>query len=322
MTKLDLKDRKLLYEIDFDARKTYAELTKAISMSKRGIGYKLESLEKQGIILGYIPIIDMTSFGYDYFRVFIDLQNLDKKLKQQVEEYIKRDPNIGWAIWTYGPYRIGFTIWAKSVTDFKKTINNFYSKFGKHIHERTESIATEVHFFKNRYLLDTGDNEKIVIKEKEVVKKYDALDLKILRELIKNPRTKIVDLAQKVKETVKKVNYRLKQLQERKILLAIRPIINHQKLGKTYYKLFIDLNRADDEQIKKLEKYLTENKKTTYIVRAMGTCDIDIELMVNSAEELFQFISNLQEKFPGTIKNYKTLILTETMKAHFLPPKL
>lgn len=316
------KDRQLLYEIDFDARKTYAELAKVLTMSKRGVEYKLSNLEKKGIILGYSPVIDMNAFGYNYYRVLVDIDNLDKQLEKGIETYILNDINIGWAIWTYGKYRIGFTIWAKTVSEFKDIINKFYFHFGKHIKERSESIATEVHFFKNKYLVNSYTDESLLIKEGRGIKKYDELDIRLLRELIKEPRAKIVTLAQNLNEPLKKTTYRLRQLYEKGILLGIRPTVNHQLLGKTYYKLFIDINNGDKEQIKKLETYLAQDKKVLYIVKALGACDIDVELIVDDAEELFKFMNTIQEKFPGVIKHYNSIIMKQTIKAQFLPGNL
>ena len=168
MVNLDLKDKKLLYEIDFDCRKTYSELAKRLLMSKRGVQYKIQNLEKNKIILGYYPVINLSKLGYYYFRVFVKFNNISKEFKESVGKFILSDKNIGWAIWYHGVYDIGFTIWAKTVTEFKNFVGRFYSSFNEHIKYRTESIGTEIIFYKNRYLLQCKDNSKLIIKEKSL----------------------------------------------------------------------------------------------------------------------------------------------------------
>lgn len=318
--KLDLKDKKLLFEIDFDARKTYAELGRKLRMSKGGVEYKLENLEKKKVILGYLPIINIGKFGYYYFRVFVKFQNLTKELKKKVEDYVLSKKEIGWFIWYYGIYDTGFTIWAKTVTEFKEIINEFYFKFHQNIKSRTESIGSEIIFYKNRYLLNRNDTEKILLKEKEVKEfKLDKLDLELLKSLIKNPRSQIIDLSEKLKESPKRVAYRLKRLHKENVLLAIRPNLSHQLFGKTYYKVFIYLNNIGEKAISEFEKYIEKSSKVIYIVKALGTADLDIELMVDSNEDFFNFMEELQSKFPNTIKEYQTMILANTVKAQFLP---
>jgi len=237
--KLDLRDKKLLLEIDFNARKSYAELAKKLRMSKRGVEYKLRNLEKKKIILGYSPIINAPKLGYYYCRVFVKFQNLTKEVKEKIEEYMKNHDEVGWAIWFYGINGIGFVSWAKTLSDFREKINNFYSEFHKNIQSRFESIGIEINFYKNRYLLNSQDVEKITLKERTNKFKLDKIDKELLRILIEDPRLKIVEIASKLKESARTTAYRLKRLYKNEILLGIRPILNHSLLGKTYYKVYI-----------------------------------------------------------------------------------
>ncbi len=317
--KLDVKDRKLLFEIDFNARLSYSSLSGVLNMSKRGVEYKLKNLESKGVILGFYPVIDITSFGFNYFRVFIDLINLTHSLEKSIENYILSDDNIGWAIWTYGEFRIGFTIWARSVTDFKIIVDKFYNKFRKNINKRIESVVVELFFLKNKFLIGKTNFEKLSLKENSELVKYDNLDLLLLKELSINPRRKLVELASSLNEPVKKISYRLKSLFERKILLAIRPSINYSLLNKTYYKILMEINEFDSKRLGLLESFLVSDVRTIYLVKAMGDSDIEIELIVSSNEELFSFINKIQEQFPNLIKSFRTVILTKTIKVKFLP---
>jgi DNA-binding Lrp family transcriptional regulator len=317
--KMDLKDKKLLYEIDFNARKTYSDIAKKILMSKRGVEYKIKNLEKNKIITGYYPIINLSKIGYLYFRIFIKFQNLTKKLREDIKKYIVNNPHIGWAIWYYGQYDIGFTIWAKSVTEFKKIANEIYGRFDQYIKTRTESVTSELSIYKNRFLINTKDSEKITLKEKIEEIQLDNIDKKILHILIKNPRISLVDAASILKESTKLLSYRIKRLTKNNILLGIRPILNYEQLRKTYYKVFITLNNFEEKKVKQVEESIQRNPKIIYIVKALGTCDLDIEIILDNAKELFDFIEELQTQFPNMIKEYQTMTLTETIKVKFLP---
>lgn len=319
MIKLDVKDKKLLYEIDFDARKTYAELAKKLQMSKRGVEYKLKNLEQKKIILGYVPVIDLTKFGYYYFRLFIKFQSLTKELKKEIEKYVQSDEDIGWVLWGYDAYDVGIAIWAKNVFEFKRIVNRFYHKFDSHIKERSESVATEVAFYKNRFLTENHETNNLIIGEKKEAISLDDLDKMLLTLLVKNPRQSIVDIAGSLEESPQKTSYRFKRLKQEGILLGIRPILNYSELGKFYYKLYIDLNNTHELKINELEEFVVRNPKIVYIVKALGTCDFDVELIADSPHDLFKFIEETQEKFPNIIKNYRILMFGETVKAKFLP---
>src|SRR3989344_8589252 len=192
MLKLDLKDKKLLYEIDFDARKSYAELAKTLRMSKRGVEYNLDNLEKKKVILGYAPVINISKLGYLYCRVFVKFQNLTKEIEKEIEEHINKEKNIGWSIRYYGLFDNGFTIWAKNITEFKEIANRFYLKFDRYIKKRIESVGTEIIFCKNRYLLKNKNFEIMTLKEMEEPAELDELDRDILIKISENTRINFV----------------------------------------------------------------------------------------------------------------------------------
>ena len=147
----------------------------------------------------------------------------------------------------------------------------------------------------------------------------DELDKKLLKLLVNDPRSSLVNLSEKLKEQPKKISYRIKRLHTDKILLAIRPIVNHELLGKTHYKVFIYLTNVSKEETRNLEEYLEKDFRVIYNVKALGTGDLDIELMVDSNEEFFDLMEKLEDKFPGAIKDYQSMILSKTIKSDFLP---
>ena len=70
---------------------------------------------------------------------------------------------------------------------------------------------------------------------------------------------------------------------------------------------------------KKLREYFRVNPALMYIVDEIGVCDIDIELMLKSSQDFFEFLRQLKYTFPGLIREYETLILAETPKLVYLP---
>ncbi len=81
----------------------------------------------------------------------------------------------------------------------------------------------------------------------------------------------------------------------------------------------MDLNKISESDIKKLEEYIAKNERVTYLVSALGICDFDIELLADSPNDLFKFVEDIQDKFPGIIRSYRTLIFDKTIKSKFLP---
>ena len=73
--KLDQKDKKLLYELDFHSRDPYSKLSKRVNLSKQGVEYKINNLIKKGVIKGFYPVINVPKLGFIYCMLFLTLQN-------------------------------------------------------------------------------------------------------------------------------------------------------------------------------------------------------------------------------------------------------
>ena len=58
MIKLDLKDRKILYELDLDARQPLTQIGKKVGLSKDVVSYRMKKLQDEGIIKNYYTVID------------------------------------------------------------------------------------------------------------------------------------------------------------------------------------------------------------------------------------------------------------------------
>ncbi len=70
---MDLKDKRILYQLDLNARQTNTQIAKKVGLSKDVVNYRIKSLEKEGIITGYYTIIDTSKVGYFSFRVYLKL---------------------------------------------------------------------------------------------------------------------------------------------------------------------------------------------------------------------------------------------------------
>ena len=74
--KLDLKDKKILFELDFHARMPYSQLAKKVGLSKQGAEYKVQNLIKKGVIKGFYPVINVPKMGYLYCRLALVVKNI------------------------------------------------------------------------------------------------------------------------------------------------------------------------------------------------------------------------------------------------------
>ena len=64
-TELDSLDRQLLMHLQHDARLSTAELARRLELSGPGLQKRMRKLEHQGVIRGYVTVVDREAVGLD-----------------------------------------------------------------------------------------------------------------------------------------------------------------------------------------------------------------------------------------------------------------
>ncbi len=318
--KLDLRDKKILYHLDFHARMSYSELAKKVGLSKQGAEYKVNRLVEKGVIKGFYPVINVPRMGYSHCRVMLVLRNVTEEKEKEIIDYLVNDPRWFWVFTVQGVVDILCGMWGRNMLEFKEAVNDLLSKYGRYIRSKTETVATDVIHYQHRYLLNEKRTEEINTRITTEHVKIDTNDEAILKQLCRDARMPIVKIAEKVDMSQKVVSYRIKRLEKEQIIQGYRPIIDHNKLGYTYYKILININYDDMAEIKRLYAYIKDDPIVLYVVK--GVCfpeDIDLELMVKDNQELTRFIRDLKFKFSTLIGNYKMFMFIDTKKVRYLP---
>lgn len=157
------------------------------------------------------------------------------------------------------------------------------------------------------------------VKEEEKLIDMDELDKNILKILCENARMPLVEIGRHLRISARVVAYRIRKIEEKGIILGYRPNINNNLLGFTHYKIFFHLTNITEKDLIRLKQYLKTHPNVVYIVEETGICDIDVELMLKSSQDFFEFIRKLKFAFPTLIKEYEPLIIAETLKIDYLP---
>jgi len=316
----NLKDKKLLYELDFQARLPLSSLARKIGLSKQGVEYKLHNLVKKRVIKGFYPVINVPKLGYLYCRLSFSMKNLTSKREQEILQYLSSHKKVFWLFTAEGDKDVLVALWVKAVREFREFVEEFNSHYGENISSKNESINTDVILYQNRFLLQEKETLEINIAETPERVLIDDIDKDILRALCVNARAPLVEIAENIGTSAKVVAYRIRRMEKEKLIEGYRPVIDYNLLGYSYYKVWIMLNNVTSLQLKKLHHYVKQQQLTLYLVKGIGfPGDLDIEVVVKSNTELYDFIKELKLAFPMMIGERRIFMFRDTLKVQFLP---
>ena len=316
--KLDKKDKKILEQLELNARQSNSQIAKKVGLGKDSIAYRIKNLEKQKIILGYYSILNISKLGYITYKLMLTFQNTTSKIEEDIINSLKKNKIVGWLVSSDGYYNLMVVTWVKDSFEFDNFLKDFLRKYSKYIKERDIITITENHAYRKSFLFDKKkDDSQDVYYGRENKLDLGKIELKIIKLLADNSRIKLQEIANLLNLTGEAIAYRIKQLQKKNILQAFRPIIDTSGLGYENYNILFRLKRFNN--IEKIFGFFRNNPNITYFVKYLGDYDIGIDLEVKNAKELRELITQIKNLFSEDIESYKPILIHQQHKLSYFP---
>jgi DNA-binding Lrp family transcriptional regulator len=306
--KLDLTDRKILAELDKNCRISNSRLGKIVNKSRESVKYRIQQLEKKGIIQKYITSINPNNLGYYMFKVYLQLENIPKE-RERFYEYLKNQKSIYWMGISDGVFDCVFAILSKSVTEYYNEINNILSKFKDLIVKKVLGVMVDTRQYNKKFFMNDTEGKCIVWGGNIVDNKIDELDYKILEILANDARIPIAELARKVNSTIEIVRRRIKDMEEKRIILSYRIAVDFNELGLEFFKAIIYFKSLSNEDEKVLFEWMRRHPNSLYYIRSLAPWEVEFEFVVENYQQFNRTINELRKRFPHVISHYEHLIM-------------
>ena len=306
---MDLKDKKILYEIDLAGRAPFSELGKRIGLSKETTNNRVRALEKKGIIQGYNTIINIAQLGYTGYAVFSRFQNITEEKKNEIIADLKKNKSVYWIALLGGNYDLLFAIQARNILEFNRIYSGIQNKYHECLKDNVISIRSHVSQFRRRYLLPKSIVEKPPYFGKEIKEiELDPLDKEILNRISDDARINIVDLAKEVGAARTTVHNRLKDLQKSGIIQGYSTLIHAEKYDYQIYQLMISVNSIDEKTKMRIYQYCLNHPNITFYVDSVGKWNFELTCEVESQSRLQEILTDMRTRFQDIVVNTEIIL--------------
>jgi len=312
---LDLRDKRILYELDNNARESCSRIAKKLRISTEVVNYRIKRLEKE-IITQYQLIVNLSKLNILQFKICLSFQHLQSKKLEEIIKVLKQNKDVKWVVSCRGSWDLIIVLETDSIENIDLLKNEILNLFENHINKKAISILVEATTYNRDYIVDKKDlirKSRIIMKKEETVR-LDDLDLDVLKELSENARKSIIEISKKLKSTPRIINYRIKQLMKNKVILGFKIALNYGKLGIKFYKTFIYLDNLKKERIKSLIRYFEQKKNIIHHVKVLGSWDLEPEFEVYSEKEFDESIKDIKDKFSDIIKRVDVITISKEHK--------
>ncbi len=317
MVKLDKIDRKLIHQLDQNCRLPDVTISKKIGRSREAVRYRIEQLQKKGLIRSFITVINLNKIGYQAYQLYLNLTGTQHE-RDALRDFILDLPNVYWLGASEGMWDIGVTIFAKSHQDFFDLKQQLFQKFRKIILKKDAVIVVKEYLFSKKYILPNKVEPVKLFGEVEN-NQIDKKDLQVLEVLIHNARLPLVKLAQKTGLTVDIIRGRMRKMEKMGVIVRYTVDLDYNKLGLHLFKVFLYLKDLTKAQESKLVTYCSTKPEIVHYGRYIAPWEVELDIMVETFQHFNKLIREIKDEFSSILVDTEASSVSEE---YLVPGKL
>ena len=309
MEKLDLKDRKILYELDIDSRQSFRSLGRKVNLHKDVVAYRVKKLIEDKLIFNFYTYVDLSKLGYNFLRFYFKLQNTSPEIKNKIIQELVNNKYSAFVNSAEGEVELTTYFAVKNIYEFAQIWEKFYNQFGQYFAHIWFSIWYHECMYCYSFLLESDQNKRTdknttVTFGQGTKVEIDELDFQILKILSPNSRVPSLEIAKKLNVTVNTIKRRISDLKKKGVIKGYKIDIAFDRLDYKFYRL--DIYLKNHSMCYKINDYITDNPliRSRYI--SLGdAADLEYEIVIKSIDQVRQLMEDVTVKFPECIKNYR-----------------
>lgn len=321
MVDIDLKDRKILYELDLDCRQSNTQIGKKVGLKKDVVSYRIKRMQDEGVIKNFWTAINTFKLGYNVFRIYINFQFISSEKKKEIIQHFVKYENSWAVVSVKGEIDLNVILWVKDIYEFYRFWENTIELYGDHFANSAISILIYVNAYQKSYLSLNGNmkSDRLLYQTTcgGITVEIDKNDYHLLNILANNARTPLIELAGQLNCSSQTVNNKINNLIKKGVIQAFRVGIDISKLGLEKFVINVFLREPKQKNI--LLNFLQDIPSLEYIDIALGWTDMQLEVILKNVNDLTQIMDQIVSKYPNVIKKQNIMIATHYHKERWLP---
>lgn len=319
---LDIKDRKILFALEQNARQTNVALAKEFSIAPDVIQYRIDRLMNRGVLKYFLGYINFAKLGYVDYGLHLSTQKMTRKQEQVFVEFFTNHPYVPYFCRTGGTYDYVIDLLARDPISLMELVTEITNKFGDFLYQ--QEIVTRIHatHFAKQYLLDACKPPSPSTYFGGRIDRrlqIDEIDDHILRILGTNARAKLVDIAEQIGLSDTAIAQRIKRLEDADLITGYFAWIEPQSFGIQNFNLLLKHQnfRAGDED--QLFEFCRVHRHVVWLIKTLGRWDFEIAVEVKNQEQLQDVLYELKDNFSRIIQRIEFAPIFHTLKYSLYP---
>ena len=289
-------DYKLLSYLYHNYNEPLSKVARATKLSRDQVEYRINKYLKEGLIRKFCPIFNWKKLGYDILATLL-LKFEKPKMVEDFSKNLITDQNCI----SYGKVYGKYDLYLNCIFKDEKEINYFIST----LFENENNFVTDyiiirpqfVELYPLKWFNHNKEDYLIYSPEDKKEIKLDKTNLKILKILSEDGRTRLIDIAIKSSISSELALYRLKKLKKEKVILGNRIQFDMSKLGYFFTLILIDFRNFSEKNKDKIKSFVKSSKSINSLIFNLHKPNCIIQIFHKEEEEIRECIEKIKTLF-------------------------
>ncbi len=288
---LDLIDKKLLVELDKNARVSAAALSRRLRLPKETVNYRIKRLFASGHIQYAYTLVNAARLAHTHYKVFLKFRPLSRTTLDAIITYIRRQQSCANLRVLDGEYDLVFLTVHESPESLQRFFTSFQQLFGAELLVRSVHLVTASHTFSS-VVAGLQEGRTLLHGEPSSVR-IDALDRALLSAISRDARARLVDLARLLGEPPQTTRYRLRRLEREGVIAGYAVALDRDKFRRVFVQ--VDVLLKTSARLSSIIEFFGRSGTCLFAYELLGRYDLSFELSVEGEREF----RRLLDEFTG-----------------------
>lgn len=334
MDVIDKIDKKILIALTENCRYPNSLIAKQLKISEQLVKYRIERMEKEGIIVNYITAVMRNAVGtLKYYTLYIKIKKTRTKEKQAIIDFLAKSPFVIKLIECDGLWDISVEITAAVLAEVKSLVDEVQRLGGIYIEDLRvlniylsrflqrlpfPELKNDIAIRPSKLLRGGASFQKELSSAKKVsffgVAKLDEIDIKILTIIRNNSREHLHQIAKISGYNIQTVKSHMINLIQRGIIKHFTTQIDYSKLGLRGCLIILSA-LTDEPKREEIIKYVHHTFPEAH--SAVGYFDywnLGFVVYFRNLQEVDAIIEGITKEFQDIISDYNKLVYINKLK--------
>ena len=318
---IDVKDSKILQALEENARQSNSQIGKRVGLSKEVVKYRIDRLREQGLILRFHTIVNYFKLGIVKYKLYLRLKNMTKEKMEEMGEYLRTHNRTEWVAFTTGRWDVIIGFLVRNVNEFDETMLSLLDRYADVIREKAVTTTLHLMHKKREFTRPSSEDfERVIYHSTQDRQEHiNGLEEDVLKHLANNARMPASVIARSVNATTRIVQYHIKELERKQIILGYNLHIDPLVMQKIFCKLIVYLHNVDQEKRVQFTSYCSAIPGVVWPQRVVGNWDFELDMEVGDYNQFQDIIFDIKQKFSGIIRDHDFCIVSREFKLDLYP---